>query len=223
MVEKGNVQQRSQMCEAGGEGERKGWRRQADGGHGDEGTSDEKHWEGRGQKQKIHAHLAQWPIFPHLKHAPGSPLNFAKRGPPPREISTRFLLPIKKSSLILGHTFLGCFTTLRKGKGNLKAKGKVRQREKRRIVTLHRLTRWPTTDHQRLVQSRTSLAPPLLEPGRNPSILCCIVVQLGRLGANRWTTCQWNGRTTGRPVSSAGRQHVSSHVWVFGRIGRRLV
>src|SRR6266850_234432 len=101
MVEKGNVQQRSQMCEAGGEGERKGWRRQADGGHGDEGTSDEKHWEGRGQKQKIHAHLAQWPIFPHLKHAPGSPLNFAKRGPSPREFSTRFLLPIKKSSLYL--------------------------------------------------------------------------------------------------------------------------
>jgi len=129
----------------------------------------------------------------------------------------------KKVFVILGRTFLGCFTTLRKGKGNLKAKGKVRQREKRRIVTLHRLTRWPTTDHQRLVQSRTSLAPPLLEPGRNPSILCCIVVQLGRLGANRWTTCQWNGRTTGRPVSSAGRQHVSSHVWVFGRIGRRLV
>ena len=135
MVEKGNVQQRSQMCEAGGEGEHKGWRRQADRGHGDEGTSDEKHWEGWGQKQKIHAHLAQWPIFPHLKHAPGSPLNFAKRGPPPREISTRFLLPIKKSSLILGHTFLGCFTTLRKGKGNLKAKGKARQREKRRTVT----------------------------------------------------------------------------------------
>src|SRR6266850_6265949 len=104
MVEKGNVQQRSQMCEAGGEGEHKGWRRQADRGHGDEGTSDEKHWEGRGQKQKIHAHLAQWPICPHLKHAPGSPLNsplnFAKR-PPPWEISTRILLPIKKSSLYL--------------------------------------------------------------------------------------------------------------------------
>src|SRR6266850_3343332 len=41
----------------------------------------------------------------------------------------------KKVFVILGYTFLGCFTTLRKGKGNLKAKGKARQREKRRTVT----------------------------------------------------------------------------------------
>src|SRR6267142_5061247 len=198
--------------EAGGEGECKGWRRQVDGGHGDEGTSDEKHWEGREQKQKIHAHLAQWPICPHLKHAPGSPLNFAKRGPPPREISTRFLLPIKKSSLILGHTFLGCFTTLRKGKGNLKAKGKAkgkaRQREKRRTVTLYGLTRWPT-DHQRLVQSRTGLAPPLLEPGRNPSILlhrCPAGSDSGRIDGPRASGMV-------KLQTTAGRQHGRGHVW----------
>ena len=65
----------------------------------------------------------------------------------------------------------------------------------------------------------------MLEPGRNPSIPCCIIVQARwvGLGANRWTTCQWKGR----PVSSGGRQSRAQSRASFlvgcriGRVGRK--